>query len=65
MSDGRNLSEIQTSREYGQQQNPQKSVHDVNVEPAMLSDAFEQVNLLPLPDFGQKSGIESLTSSDL
>jgi len=46
MSDGRNLSKIQTGRENGQQQNPQKSVHDVNVEPAMLSDAPEQVNLL-------------------
>ena len=42
----RDLRERQTSRNHGQQQKPQKSVHDVNVEPAMLSDAFEQVNLL-------------------
>ena len=54
MNDWRNLSEIQTGRENSQQQNPQKSVHDVNVEPAMLSDAAKQVNSLRSADFEDK-----------
>ncbi len=32
MSDWRNLSEIYTRREYGEQQKPQKSTHNVKID---------------------------------